>query len=71
VLSALIAAALRARLLELRGPWWDGDPGWFGFVTERLFAPGSSLPPSVLLEDFLGGPLTAAPLLADLRRATV
>jgi hypothetical protein len=71
VLSALIAAALRARLVELRGPWWDGDPGWYPFVAERLFAKGSSQPPSVVLEAFLGGPLTAAPLLADLRRAAV
>jgi hypothetical protein len=68
-LSALIAAALRARLLELRGPWWDGDPGWFPFVAERLFAPGASRPTAALLEAFLGGPLSAAPLLADLRRA--
>jgi hypothetical protein len=68
-LSALIAAALRERLLELRGPWWEGDPGWFAFVGERLFAPGASRPPSDLLEGFLGGPLTAEPLLADLRRA--
>jgi hypothetical protein len=35
------AAGLRARLLELRGPWWDGDPGWFAFVARAvLFAPG-------------------------------
>jgi hypothetical protein len=68
-LSAIIAAALRGRLLELRGPWWDGDPGWFSFVAERLFVPGASRPPAALLEAFLGGPLTAEPLLADLRRA--
>ena len=67
-LSALIAAALRARLLELRGPWWEGDPDWFSFVGERLFAPGAARPPSELLEAFLGRPLTAEPLLADLRR---
>jgi hypothetical protein len=67
-LSALIAAALRGRLLELRGPWWDGDPEWYPFVAERLFAPGASRPPSELLEAFLGRPLTAEPLLADLRR---
>jgi hypothetical protein len=67
-MSALIAAALRTRLLELRGPWWEGDPGWFGFVADRLFVPGASRPPSELLEAFLGGPLTEEPLLADLHR---
>jgi hypothetical protein len=34
-----------------------------------LVATGSSRPPASLLESFLGGPLTAEPLLADLRRA--
>jgi hypothetical protein len=67
-LSAVIAAALRARLLELRGPWWDGDPDWFPFVAGRLFQPGASRPPAALLEAFLGRPLTVEPLLADLRR---
>ena len=48
-LSAIVAAAVRARILELRGPWWDGDPGWYGFVAERLFAPGASRSPADLL----------------------
>jgi hypothetical protein len=65
-LSAIVAAAVRARILELRGPWWDGDPGWYGFVSERLFAPGASRSPASLLRDLLGGPLTAQPLLDDL-----
>jgi hypothetical protein len=68
-LSALTAAAVRARLLELRGPWWQGDEGWFAHVSDALFAAGASRSPSELIEAFLGGPLTAEPLLADLRRA--
>ncbi len=48
----------------VRGPWWDGDPGWYAFVAERLFAPGASRSPADLLRDLLGGPLTAEPLLA-------
>jgi oligoendopeptidase F len=68
-LSAIVAAAVRARIREERGPWWNGDPGWYGFVAERLFAPGASRSPADLLRDLLGGPLTAEPLLADLRRA--
>ncbi len=67
-LSAIVAAAVRGRLLELRGPWWDGDPGWFEFLADRLFAAGASRTPADLLRDLLGGPLTAEPLLADLRR---
>ena len=67
-LSAIVAAAVRARLLELRGPWWSGDGGWYAFVSAALFAPGASRSPAALLEALLGGPVTADPLLADLRR---
>jgi hypothetical protein len=66
-LSAILAAAARARILAARGPWWDGDPGWYGFVGDALLAPGASRPPLELLEAFLQGPLTADPLLAELR----
>ena len=68
-LSAIVAAAVRDRLRRLRGDWSTGDPGWYGFVSEALFARGSERTPAQLLRDFLGGPVTAEPLLADLRRA--
>lgn len=67
-LSAIMAAAVRSRVLELRGPWFAGDQGWYAVMSDRLFAAGASRPPAELLDGFLGGPLTAAPLLADLRR---
>jgi hypothetical protein len=69
-LSAIVAAAVRARILELRGPWWNGDAGWYAFLADALFVAGASRPPAELLETFLGRPVTAGPLLADLRRAT-
>ena len=64
-----MAAAVRARIL--RGPRVVARrrSGLVRFMSERLFAAGASRPPSDLLEAFLGGPLTAEPLLADLRRA--
>jgi hypothetical protein len=68
-LSAIMAAAVRARIAAVRGPWFEGDPSWYRFVADALFVPGSSRPPAVLLESFLGGPLSAEPLLADLGRA--
>jgi hypothetical protein len=67
-LSAVMAAAVRARIVEVRGPWFEGDPGWYRFVADALFVQGASRPPADLLEAFLGGLLTAKPLLADLRR---
>ena len=68
-LSAIVAAAVRGRLRELRGDWSAGDPGWYAAVSAALFAMGSERTPADLLRDFLGGPVTAEPLLADLRRA--
>ena len=68
-LSAIMAAAVRARIAEVRGAWFEGDPGWYRFVGDALFVQGSSRAPAALLESFLGGPLTDEPLLADLRRA--
>ncbi|MFL5674546.1 MAG: hypothetical protein ACJ779_06045 [Chloroflexota bacterium] len=66
-LSPIVAAAIRARTLEVRGSWMTGDPGWYAFMSERLFAAGASRAPRDLLETFLGEPLTARPLLDDLR----
>ncbi len=68
-LSAIMAAAVRERTAQLRGSWLAGDPDWYTFMAERLFAAGASRSPAALLTAFLGGSLTAEPLLADLRRA--
>ena len=68
-LSAITAAALRARIRELRGDWSAGDPGWYAFVSERLLRYGGERSPATLIADLLGGPLTEEPLLADLARA--
>ncbi|MEP6469301.1 MAG: hypothetical protein ABJC24_05975 [Chloroflexota bacterium] len=43
-----------------------GDPDWYRFVADALFTAGALRSPQELLEAFLGGPLTAEPLLADL-----
>ena len=64
-----MVAAVRARIREVRGDWAAGDPGWYGFVSERLLRFGGARTPRELLVDFLGGPLTADALLADLARA--
>ena len=67
-LSALVTAALRARIREVRGDWLEngGDPGWYAFVSDGLFRFGASRPAADVLRSFLGGPLTATPLLNDL-----
>ena len=67
-LSAIVAAAVRERIRQVRGSWLTGDPGWYAFVSERLFSPGASRAPATLVDGFLGRPLTVGPLLDDLRR---
>ncbi len=67
-LSAIMAAAVRARTAQVRGPWFDGDPAWYRYVADALFVTGASRTPAELLERFLGGALTAEPLLVDLAR---
>ncbi|HEX5589489.1 MAG TPA: hypothetical protein VFX65_04265 [Candidatus Limnocylindrales bacterium] len=68
-LGAVMVAAVRGRIRELRGDWSTGDPGWFPFVAERLLRYGGGRNPASLLVELLGGPLTADALLADLERA--
>jgi hypothetical protein len=66
--SAVVAAAVRARLRELRGDWSAGDPGWYGALADAFFRWGSERAPAELLTSFLGAPVTAEPLLADIGR---
>jgi hypothetical protein len=70
-LSAMVAAAVRARIREVRGDWLteDGDSGWYAFVSEGLLRFGATRPARDVLTDFLGGPLAAQPLLDDLALA--
>jgi hypothetical protein len=65
-LSAIAAAAVRARLRELRGDWSSGDPGWYPFLAETLLRFGGARSPAELLAAFLGRLLTGDALLADL-----
>jgi len=67
-LGAVMVAAVRARIRELRGDWAEGDPGWYAFVSERLLRFAGARTPRDILSDFLGGPLTANALLTDLAR---
>jgi hypothetical protein len=70
-LSAIVAAALRARIGVVRGDWLrdGGDPGWYGFVSSELLRFGAERPAGEVLAGFLGRPLTVEPLLDDLGAA--
>jgi len=66
--SAIIAADVRARIRALRGDWWDGDPGWYPFLEERLLRFGATRAPGAILAEFLGRPLSPGPLIDEVRR---
>jgi len=68
-LGAVMVAAVRTRIRDLRGDWSGGDPGWYGFASETLLRFAGARTPHDILSGFLGGPLTADALLADIQRA--
>jgi len=68
-LGAILVAAVRARIRELRGDWSAGDPGWYDFVSERLLRWSGARPTALVVREFLGGPLAADALLAELAGA--
>jgi hypothetical protein len=66
--GAILIAAVRARTVEVHGPFLTGDGSWYEWVSLRLFRFGLERPAGEVIEKFLGGPVTPAALLADMRR---
>jgi hypothetical protein len=67
--GAILIADLRARVKELHGPYVTGDPGWYAWVSERLFRFGLERPSRDVIRDFLGRPPSPQAILDDLARA--
>ena len=61
-------AAIRARVRALPGPPAAGDPTWYRWIAPRLFRFGLERPAREVIEEFLGGPVSPAALLEDMRR---
>jgi hypothetical protein len=68
-LGAFVAADLRARIVQLHGPFTLGDSTWYGFVREHIYRFGLERSSQRVMEDFLGRPVRAEALLAGLRGA--
>jgi hypothetical protein len=66
--GAILIAAIRARTRQLHGPFATGDSTWYGWVAARLYRFGLDRPSREVIETFLGGPVTPAALLEDMRR---
>jgi len=67
-LGAMIAAQLRERVRQERGPFAKPDPRMYGWLTERLYRFGLSRPSREVLRGVTDKPLTADALVADMRR---
>jgi carboxypeptidase Taq len=67
-LGAMIAADVRAKVREQRGPFTTADSRLYDWLSERLYRYGRERSSREVLEDFLGRPLSADALLADLER---
>ena len=66
--GAILIAAIRERARALHGPFTTGDTTWYGWVAPRLYRWGLERPTREVVQEFLGGPVTPAALLRDMRR---
>jgi hypothetical protein len=66
--GAILIAAIRARARELHGPFIGGDSTWYRWIAPRLYRFGLERPSREVIEEFLGGPVSPAAILRDMRR---
>jgi hypothetical protein len=66
--GAMIIAAIRARTRELHGGFSAGDSTWYGWIAPRLYRFGLERPTREVIQNFLGGTVTPAAILQDMRR---
>lgn len=66
--GAILVAAVRARTRALHGPFAAGDSTLYAWLAPRLYRFGLERPAREVVEEFLGGPVSPAALLQDMRR---
>ncbi len=67
-MGAVLSAAMRDAIRDVRGPWIDGDPGWYDWVSDRVYRFGLERSPQDVVAGLLGGPPTASALLEQISR---
>ena len=67
-IGAVVAADVRARCRMMRGPFSRPDPGYYEWLSARLYRFGLERPTRQVLSDFLGRPLSPEAVLSDLAR---
>lgn len=66
--GAIVIAAIRERTRTRHRAFTRGDESWYAWVSPRLYRYGLERPTRAVVEEFLGGPVSPAAILADLRR---
>lgn len=66
--GSILIAAIRSRTVERHGMFVAGDATWYAWVAPRLYRFGLERPTREVVEDFLGGPVSPAAILRDMRR---
>jgi hypothetical protein len=59
----------RAGVQALYGSYTEGDPGWYGRISESLYRFGLEKTSKEVIEAFLGRPVSPQALLDDMSRA--
>lgn len=67
--GAIVIADLRARALELYGPYTEGNPLWYEKISGSLYRFGLERTSKEVIEAFLGRPVSPQALLDDMSRA--
>jgi hypothetical protein len=67
--GAILNADLRARAVELYGPYTEGDPDWYDRISRSLYRFGLEKTSKDVIEEFLGRPISPQALLDDMARA--
>ena len=66
--GSILIAVIRARTRAVHGPLMTGDSTWYAWVAPRLYRFGLERPTREVVEEFLGGPVSPAALLENMRR---
>ncbi|MEE4146617.1 MAG: hypothetical protein V2I26_17565 [Halieaceae bacterium] len=67
--GAIVNADLRARAVELYGPYTEGNPLWYEKISNSLYRFGLEKTSREVIEAFLGRPVSPQALLDDMSRA--
>ena len=66
--GAIVVADLRAAIRDQHGSFTTGDPGWYDWVSDRLYRFGLERPTREVIGRVLGRPVSPRALLDDLAR---